>query len=205
MYPECIQNLDACFVEFGSYPFPVEVENPQLSTLQSGVPASPELVKDFKTVKEDSEKQLETFLDEHVYSKQKSTHARIKKMNRKSFASSQVIKDSKDKKMKLAEMEQNALKSVIDVVQKSEGLSLEDMLKHRVTEENTALFNPDGSFRKTAKSQLITKMNTDLVQLDEDYIAVVDMGMIWRLCLLLLMKGARTAMRNTNGMTIMTM
>ena len=140
-------------------------------------------MKDFKTVKEDSEKQLETFLDERVYSKQKSTHARIKKMNRKSFASSQVIKDSKDKKIKLAEMEQNALKSVIDVVQKSEGLSLEDMLKHRVTEENTALFNPDGSFRKTAKSQLITKMNTDLVQLDEDYIAVVDMGMIWRLCL----------------------
>ena len=104
-------------------------------------------------------------------------------MNRKSFASSQVIKDSKDKKMKLAEMEQNALKSVIDVVQKSEVLSLEDILKHRVTEENTALFNPDGSLRKTAKSQLITKMNTDLVQLDEDYIAVVDMGMIWRLCL----------------------
>ena len=85
--------------------------------------------------------------------------------------------------MKLAEMEQNALKSVIDVVQKSEVLSLEDILKHRVTEENTALFNPDGSLRKTAKSQLITKMNTDLVQLDEDYIAVVDMGMIWRLCL----------------------
>ena len=42
-------------------------------------------------------------------------------------------------------MEQIALKSVIDLVEKSDVLGLEDVLKHCATEECTAQFNPDGT------------------------------------------------------------
>ena len=40
---ECVQNISECLREFGSYPF--DPENQSLRTLQSGIPASKELIK----------------------------------------------------------------------------------------------------------------------------------------------------------------
>ena len=77
-----------------------------------------ELTADFKSANHDWERKLEVLLNERVFSKQKSLHARIKRMNRKTFASAKT-KVTKSKQVKNAEMEQDALKSVINLVEKS--------------------------------------------------------------------------------------
>ena len=128
---QCVQDIVSCLDEYDSYPF--DEGNTELRTLQSGVPASDELVQDFKTVLADSQKKLEAYLDERVYSKEKSIHARISRMKRKTFATSATIKDATNKKVKIAEMEQHALKGVIDLVQKSDAICLKDILQHRIT------------------------------------------------------------------------
>ena len=64
--------------------------------MQSGVPASPELVLDFMSSNEDGEKRLKDILDERVYSDERSLHANMKKMNRKTFITYVVAKDPKD-------------------------------------------------------------------------------------------------------------
>lgn len=178
---ECVQNIVECLNEYGSFPF--DPENQELRTLQSGVPASQELIDDFKTANADGEKQLESILEERVYSKRKSLHARIKRMNRKTFATVSTTKGSKSKHTRIAEMEQDALKSVINLVERSGVVELEELLENRVTQESTSLFNPDGTYRKNVKSQLLQKINKDSTTVDSDYTAIVDMGMIWRLAM----------------------
>ena len=44
-----------------------------------------------------------------------------------------------------------------------------------------ALFNSNGTYRKTQKSKLTQKLSLQNVDLQEPYIALVDMGMIWRM------------------------
>ena len=51
----------------------------------------------------------------------------------------------KQKSVKISEMEQKALKSVIDFVERSGSIQLEELLENRVTQESTSLFNADGS------------------------------------------------------------
>ena len=77
-----------------------------------------------------------TNLRERVYSKTKSIHTRMSKMKRKTFVSSEKKTSVGDKKIKVAEIEQAALKSVITLVDKSGVTSLEGLLNHRVTDEN---------------------------------------------------------------------
>ena len=78
-------------------------------------------------------------------------------------------------------MERNALKAVIDLVEVSELVNLPELLEHRIVEECVALFNPNGTYRKTQKSKLIQKLTLLSVDLVESYIALIDMGMIWRM------------------------
>ena len=179
---ECVQNILDCLQEFEAYPF--DPDFPILRTMQSGVPAPPELVKDFKSAGEDGENNLETHLQERVYSKTKSIHAKMKKMNRKTFATTASSQPAAgDKKMKIAEIEQAALKSVINLVDRSEAVELDTLLDNRVTEECITLFNPDGTFRKNSKCQLITNLNMEAIEIEGPYTAIVDMGMVWRLAL----------------------
>ena len=51
---QAVQDIDNCITEFKCDPF--DVAQPQLRSLQSGLIASEELVKDFKTAHEDGEK-----------------------------------------------------------------------------------------------------------------------------------------------------
>ena len=44
-----------------------------------------------------------------------------------------------------------------------------------------ALFNYNGTCRKTQKSKLIQKLSLQHVYLQEPYVALVNMGMIWRI------------------------
>ena len=51
-----------------------------------------------------------------------------------------------------------------------------------MTEECLSLYNVDGSMRKTVKSKLLEIFNLDPVtDAPQDYISIVDMGLIWRL------------------------
>ena len=177
---QMVQNIAACIEEFDCDPF--DPENPILRTMVSAVPASEELVKDFQSAKEDGEKALETFLDERVYSRTKSCHDRMKKMNRKTFATVSSDKPASGRsKQKVAEIEQEALKSVINLVDRTDSVDLETLMNSRVTDECLSLFNPDGTIRKNAKSQLISNMKLETFEPTAPYIAILDMGHIWRL------------------------
>jgi hypothetical protein len=49
-------------------------------------------------------------------------------------------------------MERMGMLSLVDLVEKSGMIQIEDVLESRVTEECLSVFNVDGSMRKTAKS-----------------------------------------------------
>ena len=44
-----------------------------------------------------------------------------------------------------------------------------------------ALFNSNGTYRKTQKSKLIQKLSLQSVHHEQAYIALIDIGMIWRM------------------------
>ena len=81
---QAIQDLLSCFKEFDCLPF--NPASPALQLLQSAIPATPELIQDFKKAKQDGETQLKVFMDEHIYSKEKSIHNCIKRNSRLTFA-----------------------------------------------------------------------------------------------------------------------
>ena len=57
-------------------------------------------------------------------------------------------------------------------------MNLSEILQYRIMEESLSVFN--GTFRKIQKNKLIQKLN--LVPVDPRvYVAIVDMGMIWRM------------------------
>lgn len=120
-------------------------------------------------------------MDEHVYSKEKSLHDRIKRSSRLTFANAPVNKATgEDLKVKQGEMESRALAAVVNLVDVSNLLSLSEVMKHRLTEECLTLFNVNGTFRKTQKSKLLQKLTQQPLDV-QSYTALVDMGMIWRL------------------------
>ena len=65
---KAVQDMSDCLKEFGTDPF--DLSNTQLRSLQSSLPASDELLKDFKSAKHDGEKWVEEFTDRCVYSKE---------------------------------------------------------------------------------------------------------------------------------------
>ena len=59
-------------------------------------------------------------------------------------------------------------------------MNLSEILQHQIMEEFLSVFNGNGTFRKIQKSKLVQKLN--LVPVDPRvYVAIVDMGMIWRM------------------------
>ena len=118
--------------------------------------ASHELVADFKSAHAMSEEKLTTFLRERVFNKNTSIHASVHMRKRLTFARMpRTEKPAGDLKARAAEMERSALKAVIDLVEVSHLVDLTELLEHRVVEECVALFNSNGTYRKTQKSMLI--------------------------------------------------
>ena len=72
---QCVQNVVACLQEFDAYSF--DPASPTLRTLQTGLPASNELVASFSSPHALGEEKVNTFLQERVYSKNTSIHAPI--------------------------------------------------------------------------------------------------------------------------------
>jgi len=176
----CVQDLVICLCEFDSYPFNPSL--PVLRTLQSPIPASEILIADFNSACVAGEEKLTTFLQGRVFSKKISFHEHGPLNKSLTFAKeSSNEKPREDLKMRATEMEQNALRAVINLVENSQLVNLSELLEHYVTDECLALFNCNGTYRKTQKGKLIQKLFLQPVSLQESYTALVDMGMIWRM------------------------
>ncbi|KAK1880410.1 U3 small nucleolar RNA-associated protein 10 [Dissostichus eleginoides] len=177
---QCVQDLVECMHEFDTFPF--DTASTSLRTLQSAMPASDELVADFNSAHAAGEKKLTHFLEERVFNKNTSLHAPVPLCKRLTFAKAlSKEKPSDELKAKAAEMERSALKAMINLVEGSQLVNLPELLEHRIVEECVPLFNSNGTFRKTQKSMLVQKLSLESVDLQESYIALVDMGMIWRM------------------------
>ena len=126
---------------------------------QSAIPASPELIRDFSTARQDGESKLQSSLDNRLYAKEKSPYDRIKHSCRLTFVSSRDSKVTGEHvKLKQGEMESKALLYVVKLVDESGLASLQEVTKHRLTEECLVLFNANGICRKTQKSKLLQKL-----------------------------------------------
>ena len=62
-------------------------------------------------------------------------------------------------------------------------MNLPELLEHSVVKESVALFNSNSTYRKTQKSQLIQKLSLQPVDIQESHIALIDIGMIWRMAI----------------------
>jgi hypothetical protein len=145
---QAVQDLHTCMMEFDDEPFNRSL--PTLRSLQSSLVASPECVHDLETAISDGQRQIDTFLQERVFIKTKPLSATIHKNKRRCFAAEQVCKPS-GATMKVAQMERTGLLALVNLVEGSRMIHLEDVLDRRVTEECLSVYNVDGSMRKTAK------------------------------------------------------
>ena len=172
-----MQDLVACMQEFDSFPF--DPASPILRTLQSAIPATDGLRADFNLALAAGEEKLNRFLRERVFSKDTSFYASVPLSKRLTFAKgADTTKPREDLKATAMEMERDALKAVINLVEVSKLVDLTELLEHRVVEECVALFNCNGTYRKTQKSKLIQKLSLQYEDLQEPYIAIVDIEMI---------------------------
>ena len=175
-----MQDLITCMNEFDSFPF--DPASPTLRTLQSAMPASDELTAHFNSAHADGEKKLTSFMQDRVFSKSASLHDRVPLSKRLTFAKGLSADKTKENlKARTAEMEQTALKAVIDLVEVSKLVHLPELFEHRVVEECVAIFNSNGTYRKTQKSKLIQKLHLQSIDLQESYTVLIDMGMVWRM------------------------
>ena len=177
---QAVQNISDCLKEFGTDPF--DQSNTQLRSLQSGIPASKELVNDFKTAKSDGEKWVKDFSERCIYSKQGSLKEKIPNSKRLNFAKQELDVDGGVKtKLKAIDMEKIGLSQVLELVEASGSLNLETILRNRITQESLSIFNVNGSMRKCQKSMIMSSLS--LIEKDKlnNYTAEVDMGLIWRL------------------------
>ena len=113
------------------------------------MPASDELVEDFKSARAAGEEKLANFLRERVFSKNTSLHAPVPLSRRLTFARMPVTREypGQELKARAAEMERNALKAVIDLVEVSQVVCLTELLENCVVEECAALLNSNGTYR----------------------------------------------------------
>ena len=71
---------------------------------------------------------------------------------------------------------------VISLVDKCDvKIHLVQIMGYRITEECLSLFNTNGTMVKVHKSKLVEKLNLIPFQTVDSYIALIDMGFIWRL------------------------
>ena len=177
---QAVQDISACFNEFKCDPF--DERDQSLRSLQSGIAASEALSADLKSAKEDGQRKVKEFLDERVYSKNKSLNDRVARSKRGNFSTQLIEKErGENLKQKTEEMQSKAFASIIKLVEESDGIKMEDVLGHRVSDECLSIFNANGSMRKNQKSKLQEKLTMTNIPEPNAYTSIIDMGLIWRL------------------------
>ena len=106
-----VQDVSAFFNEFKCDPF--DERDQSLRSLQSGIIASEALSADLKSAKQDGQRNVQEFLDERVYSKNKS-HDRVARSKRDNFSTLLIEKErGENLKQKTEEMQSKAFASTI--------------------------------------------------------------------------------------------
>ena len=175
---QAVQDLVTCMDEFEADPF--DDSMPFLRSLQSGIPASSEILEDLKIALDEGREQANDILKNRVFSKNLNLKDTLSRNNRLNLASTPVQVASKISNVD--QMEKNGLATLMDFAEKNSLIDLETFLEGRITEECLSLYNVDGSMRKTAKSKVlqgfVRKQHDGGLQ---SCISFVDMGLIWRL------------------------
>ena len=113
------------------------------------MPATDVLIADFYSALTAGEMKLTRFLRERVF-KYTSIYASVPLSKRLTSAKgTDTTKPGEDLKAKAMEMERDALKAVINLVEVSELVDLNELLEHRVVEECVALLNCNGAYHDT--------------------------------------------------------
>ena len=102
--------------------------NKSLCSRQSGIPASETLAADFKSAKVDGVQTLKQFLEECVYSTEKSLYDQVPRSKRLHFSIQEVKKVENDKlKWKTEQMDPKYLASVLHLVDQGGSLKFEQV------------------------------------------------------------------------------
>ena len=108
---QAVQDIDNCITEFKCDPF--DVAQPQLRSLESGLNASEELVRDFKTAHKDGEKCVQDFFKDGMFTTDKPFRAAVHQPNRRSFSKPPLPNDTKEtKSLKTDTMENKSMIAV---------------------------------------------------------------------------------------------
>ena len=151
-----------------------------IHSLESGLLASEELVKEFDSANEKGEKQATKFLEERVLTNKKQIYDQINLNKQRNFSKSTVVKNT-GKVCKTDAMENRAMVKIISLAETAT-VDLEEMMRYRLTEICLPLFNINGQMRKAVKSNFINSFEIHETTLEGvSYISIVDMGFIWRL------------------------
>ena len=175
---KAIENMMNALQEWDANPWDTTIQS--LHSLESGLLASEELVKDFYSAKEEGEKQVKLFFDERILTNEKQIYDRIKLNKRSSFSKPPVIKKP-EKVRKTDAMENRAMVKIIGLAEKS-AVDLDELMGYRLTDVCLPIFKINGNMRKAVKSTLFSCFELHETSLDGvSYISIIDMGFIWRL------------------------
>lgn len=162
-------------------PTPSDSASPTLRSLQSAMPVTDEFFAYLNSVVAAGEEEMTIFLRERKFGKNTSLYASVPLSKWMTFARApDKKKPGQDLKERDADLEHIALIGVIDLVEVCQPVDLSELLEFRVLEESVALFNSNGTYGKTQKSRIIQKLSLQPVGMQEPYIALIHMGLIWR-------------------------
>ena len=79
------------------------------------------------------------------------------------------------------QIERSGLAALLELADGTGEVNLERVLKYRITQESLSIFNVDGTMHKASKCPLLGFFKLDVLESGpEEYISIVDMGLIWR-------------------------
>ena len=130
-----MQDIDACIVDFNCDP--IDPENVQLRSLQSGQLVSKEIEDDLLSAYKDGETKVKEFFEERIFTRIKEWG--ISKCNRKTFLNDNKNKKVSVAKCKTAQVENDAMSRVISEYCGTD-VTLIGTLENRVTDDCLAIF-----------------------------------------------------------------
>ena len=146
-----------------------------LWTLQTGAHVSEELVNNLESAYEDGDALVQNSIITQLSAKSKSLFYPYSKNNWKTLKFPDLNKKHLQEEKKIS-----ALVGTIDLFIKSDQEFGKTIFEHRITENLLFIFNSNGTITKCQKSKILQKIHLKSVSYSE-YIAIVDMGLLWRL------------------------
>lgn len=177
-----VQDIMSCMTEFECNPF--NCENYSLRSLQSGMLATTKLEEDLESARLCGKELVDDFFKDRMFSNRVAFDARVHKNKRCNFAKppNEGAKELTEQQKRIANMEKTAIENVLNLMaSETRKVDLHEVMNHRVTEECLSIFNQNGTMVKSQKSKLLECMQFEPLCVETGYIAIVDMGMIWRL------------------------